>query len=282
MESLNALSPGRADGQEFPIEVSIFPRERNGKQFTAIIRDITERKMAEEAVNSLSGRLIEAQEEERRRIAREIHDDYNQRLAVIAVDLEELAANDLRLDVDAVERLHELWNRVSELVEDLHALSHRLHSSTLDNLGLVAGVSAFCEEFADQQRMQVVFVHQNVPHRISGDVSLCLFRIVQETLRNVKRHSGTDRAEVRLESTDETLHLSIVDHGVGFDPKEHSSRCGIGVRSMEERLRLLGGKLEIHSCIMGGTRIDARLPSRSLGSVRAKHKKSMDVSRCMI
>jgi len=259
--SLGALLAVRANGQEFPIEASISPGEANGrKQFTAIVRDITERKMVEEAVNSLSGRLIEAQEAERRRIAREIHDDYNQRLAVIAIDLEEMASNGRRLDIDAGKRLHGLWNRVTELGEDLHALSHRLHSSTLENLGLVAGVGAFCEEFAEQQGMQVVFVHEKVPHSISGDVSLCLFRIVQEALRNVKRHSGANRAEVRLESTGETLHLSVADHGTGFNPGERSHRCGIGIRSMEERLRLLGGKLEIHSSLMEGTRIDAWLP----------------------
>jgi PAS domain S-box-containing protein len=261
MGSLSALLAVRANGQEFPIEASISQGETNGrKQFTAIIRDITERKIVEEAVISLSGRLIEAQEEERRRIAREIHDDYNQRLAVIAIDLEELAANGARLDIDAGKRLHGLWNRVSELSEDLHALSHRLHSSTLENLGLIAGVRAFCEEFGEQQGMQVVFAHENVPHSISDDVSLCFFRIVQEALRNVKRHSGANRAEVRLESAGEMLHLSVVDHGAGFNPKERSRRSGIGIRSMEERLRLLGGKLEVQSCLMEGTRIDAWLP----------------------
>lgn len=265
MGSLDALLAVRANGQEFPIAASMSNGELNGrKQFTAILRDITDRKMVEEAVNSLSGRLIEAQEQERRRIAREIHDDYNQRLAVIAIDLEELAASTGRGDIHAGKRLHGLWNRVSELGEDLHALSHRLHSSTLETLGLVAGVRAFCEEFAEQQGMQVVFAHENVSHSISGDASLCLFRIVQEALRNVKRHSGANRAEVRLESTGEMLHLSVVDHGEGFNPKEPSRRCGIGIRSMEERLRLLEGKLEIHSSLMEGTRVDAWLPFRGV------------------
>jgi PAS domain S-box-containing protein len=222
--------------------------------------DITERKMAEEALTSLSGRLIEAQEEERRRIAREIHDDYNQRLAVLAIDLEELAENTAHPDPEVGPRLHELWNRVCELGVDLHVLSHRLHSSTLQNLGLVAGATAFCEEFTDQQQIEVDFTHDDVPTRISEDASLCLFRILQEGLRNVKKHSGADRAEVRLEVVGEKLHLSISDRGRGFDSKVHSSQGGIGLRSMEERLRLLGGNLQIHARPMEGTRIDAWLP----------------------
>ena len=222
--------------------------------------DITERKMAEEAFISLSGRLIEAQEEERARIAREIHDDYNQRLAVLAIDLVELEENIRNTDVEAGRRLHEHWNQVCALGADLHVLSHRLHSSTLENLGLVAGSRAFCEEFAGQQEIQVDFTYENVPAGISGDVALCLFRILQEGLRNVKKHSGADRAEVRLEVTGDKLHLSISDRGRGFDSKVHSSQSGIGLRSMEERLRPLGGNLQIHTRPMEGTRIEAWLP----------------------
>lgn len=222
--------------------------------------DVTERKLAEEALANLSGRLIDAQEQERKRIAREIHDDYNQRLAVVANELEGLAEQVAESPVEAARRLHTLWNNVSELGADLHSLSHRLHSSTLENLGLVAGTKAFCEEFADQQGMKVDFFHENVPRYIPPDLSLCLFRIVQEGLRNVKRHSGADRAEVRLEGFGETLHLSVVDRGRGFDVDRSFARHGIGIRSMEERLRSLGGQLEIHSRPAEGTTIEASLP----------------------
>jgi signal transduction histidine kinase len=261
MGALGALWAVRADEEEFPIEASISHVESYGRKlFTVIIRDITERKAAEEALTSLSGRLIEAQEEERHRIAREIHDDYNQRLAVLAIDLEELAESVGQPNVDARQRLHELWNCVSELGADLHALSHRLHSSTLESLGLVAGVRAFCEEFTDQQEVEVVFTHENVPRTLPGDVALCLFRIVQEALRNIKRHSGANQAEVRLEGSGDKLHLSVSDRGRGFDAKERSNQGGIGIRSMEDRLRLLGGHLQIHSQPGEGTRIDAWLP----------------------
>ena len=225
--------------------------------------DITDRKMVEEALASLSGRLIDVQEEERKRIARELHDDYNQRLAMLAIDLENLAENIGDSSGDAAQRLQEFFDRVSELGADLHSLSHSLHSSTLENLGLVAGVKAFCQEFAEQQQMQVHFAHENVPHAIPADVALCLFRITQEGLRNIKRHSGANRAEVRLEGVEEKLHLSVVDWGRGFDSNRRSPQSGIGIRSMEERLRSLGGRLEVHSQPMEGTRIDAWLPFKA-------------------
>jgi PAS domain S-box-containing protein len=224
--------------------------------------DITESKMVEEAWASLSGRLINAQEEERKRIAREIHDDYTQQLAVLSVDLEGLAEEVGDFPAGAAQRFHKIWNQISELGSDLHSLSHRLHSSTLESLGLVAGVKAFCEEFANQKELQVDFIHGDVPRGIPAEVELCLFRIAQEALRNVKRHSGAKRAEVRLEVSGEDLHLSVVDRGRGFDVNKLSTRNGIGLRSMEERLRSLGGHLEIYSRPTEGTRIDAWLPSR--------------------
>jgi signal transduction histidine kinase len=211
-------------------------------------------------MTALSARLIEAQEEERKRIARELHDDYNQRLAMTAIDLERLAENIGDSSPDAVDKLYELFNRVSEVGADLHSLSHSLHSSTLESLGLVAGVKGFCKEFAEQQGIQVDFAHENVPRGIPGDAALCMFRIAQEALRNVKKHSGAARAEVRLEWLSEKLHLSITDSGKGFDLTEPDSDRGIGVHSMEERLRVLGGRLEITSHPMQGTRVDAWLP----------------------
>lgn len=224
-----------------------------------MVVDITEHKIAEEALTSWSGRLMEAQDDERKRIAREIHDDYQQRLAMIAIALEETAET---CSGEACTRLRDLWDGVSELGADLHSLSHRLHSSTLERLGLVAGIKAFCEEFSDLQEIAVGFVHQNVPTGIPSSTALCLFRIVQEGLRNAKRHSGADKAEVRLELFGDDLQLTISDHGRGFDPHVASSDGGIGIRSMEERLRLLGGKMQIRSRPMQGTTVIASLPLR--------------------
>jgi len=225
-----------------------------------MVVDITERKAAEEELINLSRRLIDAQEEERKRIARDIHDDYNQRLAVMAIDLEDLAEHIASSPDGAGKRLHELWNRVSELGDDLHSLSHNLHSSTLESLGLVIGVKAFCQEFSDQQGIQVDFAHENVPRGIPGASALCLFRVVQEALRNVRRHSGANRAEVRLEGFGDKVWLSVTDRGQGYVVGKRTSRDGIGIRSMEERLRALGGQLDIHSQPSKGTRVEAWLP----------------------
>ena len=240
-----------------------FSRKGDAERMLGMGVDITERKMAEEALASLSGRLIDAQEEERKRIARELHDDYNQRLAMLAIDLERLAEDDPEDPIESNQFLLQLSNRASELGADLHSLSHSLHPSTLRILGLVAAMKAFCEEFEEQQEMQVDFGHENVPRDIPEDVELCAFRIAQEGLRNVKRHSGANRATVHLVWSDGRLHLAVSDQGRGFDSNKPPGEQGIGLRSMEERLRVLGGRLEIHSRPMEGTRIDAWLPLES-------------------
>ena len=208
----------------------------------------------------MSGRLIEAQDEERKRIAREIHDDYSQQIAMVAMDLEQLAENVGDSSGETSQKFHELFDRLSELGADLHSLSHRLHSSTLESLGLLAGVEAFCKEFAEQQGMQVDFVHENLPRGVQADAALCMFRITQEALRNIKRHSGANRAEVRLEQLEGRLHLSVSDCGRGFNSNRPPAERGIGIHSMEEGLRLLGGELQIQSRPMEGTRISASLP----------------------
>ena len=252
----------RHDGEYRWISGIGVPRFNTDGSFAGYIGsclDITERKTAEDALTKLNGRLIEAQEEERKRIAREIHDDYQQRLAMVAIELEEMAATSHTKNRG---RLRELWKNVIDLGTDLHSLSHSLHSSTLERLGLIAGVKAFCREFSEQQHIQVDFVHENVPSGIPDDVALCLFRITQEGLRNVKKHSGVDRTEVRLDYVDGKLCLSISDRGRGFDSNIRSTEAGIGIRSMEERLRPFGGKIEICSRSMQGTRIVAWLPFR--------------------
>lgn len=224
--------------------------------------DITMRKRAEREQENLSGRLINAQEQERSRLARELHDDFNQRLAILAIDLERAAHLIHSSPSKASERMLELWNRASEIGADLHSLSHSLHSSTLESLGLVLGVSAFCTEFAEQQGIQVDFAHEDIPRSIPPDVALCLFRIVQESLRNVKKHSGSSRAEVRLKGVDGEIQLSVSDNGAGFE-QHLPSRIGLGIRSMEERLRPIGGKLDIQSRPGAGTRIQVAVPVKA-------------------
>jgi signal transduction histidine kinase len=227
---------------------------------TAVVED---RKRAGEQLETLSGRLIEAQEEERKRIARDVHDDYSQRLAMLAIDVENLTEKVGDSSVETKQELLDFYQRISELGADMHSLSHQLHSSTLESLGLVAGVKVFCEEFAYTEHVQVDFVHENVPRSIPGDVALCLFRIVQEGLRNVKRHSGADKANIRIDWSGENLHLTVSDRGKGFASGTPPAGGGIGIWSMQERVRLIGGRFEIQSHPMQGTRIDAWLPFKS-------------------
>jgi signal transduction histidine kinase/ABC-type uncharacterized transport system substrate-binding protein len=244
----------------FSLSVSPLRTSEGGAVVT--YTDITLRKRAEREQEELSGRLINAQEQERSRLARELHDDFNQRLAILAIDLERAAQLIHSSPSKASERLLELWNRASEIGADLHSLSHSLHSSTLESLGLVLGVSAFCAEFAEQQGIQVDFAHEDIPRSIPPDVALCLFRIVQEGLRNVKKHSGSSRAEVRLKGVVGEIHLSVFDSGAGFE-QFRPFRMGLGIRSMEERLRLINGRLEIQSRPGAGTRIQVSVPLRA-------------------
>jgi signal transduction histidine kinase len=208
----------------------------------------------------LSGMLINAQEDERARLASELHDDFSQRLAMLSLGLETAAEMVPEPPAEANRLLHELVNSASELGADLHTLSHRLHSSTLEQLGLAEGVAAFCKEFTAQRGIQVVFSHKDVPRSVPPDISLCLFRIVQEGLRNVQKHSGAAHAQVRIETMDDTLHLSISDDGAGYDVNDGAGRQGLGLRSMQERVRLVGGRFEIHSKTRKGTRIDVWAP----------------------
>jgi signal transduction histidine kinase len=248
------------------IMTSVMPLEMKAGGLVITHTEITDRKQAEEERLELSGRLIDMQEKERSRLARELHDDFNQRLAVLAIDLERAAQTIDDSPVVARQRLHELWSRASEIGTDLHSLSHRLHSSTLESLGLVLGVSSLCAEFEEQQGIQVDFTHKNIARSVSPDIALCLFRVAQEGLRNVKRHSGASRAEIRLEAAEQEISLSISDAGTGFDSRTSRARDGLGIRSMQERLRLLGGRFEISSQPGEGTMIHVSIPLRATAS----------------
>jgi signal transduction histidine kinase len=214
-------------------------------------------KRAKDRQLRLTGMLITAQEKERSRLASEIHDDFSQRLALLALGLENAEEAIGTSPAEAVQQMHNLLNSASEIGADLHTLSHRLHSSTLEALGLVPGVSALCKEFAIQQDIEVDFLSDNVPRSVRPDVALCIFRVVQEGLRNSKKHSGVAKAQVRLRGVTDKLLVSVSDEGMGFDMRELGKKEGLGVRSMKERLYLLGGRFEIHSEPGKGTRIEA-------------------------
>jgi signal transduction histidine kinase len=219
-------------------------------------------KLAEKKRLQLGGMLISAQEKERSRLASELHDDFSQRLALLAYGLENVAEAIPASAEEANRRLQNLAHTASEIGADLHTLSHRLHSSTLENLGLVPGVAALCKEFTAQQGIAVDFRHEDIPRTVQPEVALCLFRIVQEGLRNLRKHSGAQMALVRLDKRGDDLHVVVGDKGIGFDVKELRERNGLGIRSMEERAQMLGGRFKIHSELGKGTRVEAWIPLR--------------------
>ena len=222
--------------------------------------DITERKLAEEALSGVSGRLIEAHEEERSWIARELHDDFNQRVALLATILERVK-QDLPAEEEAARRgVEEAAQHVTELGSDIQALSHRLHSSKLEFLGLVAAVGGFCREFSNRQNVVIDFHSENIPEALPKEISLCLFRILQEALQNSLKHSGERRFEVTLKCTNNEIELTVHDSGVGFDPEKIITGQGLGLTSMKERLKLVDGQLSIDSRPQEGTTIQARVP----------------------
>ena len=217
-------------------------------------------KLAKEKERRLSSELINAEEQERRRIASELHDDFSQRLAVLSLGLENVDEATPASLPDVHKRLHELVRSTSELSTDLHTLSHELHSSTLESLGLVPAVAALCKEFSANQGIKVNFTSTEVPRSVFPDTALCVFRIVQEGLRNLKKHSGAEVAKVDLKMIGEKLEITVRDEGYGFDLQGLNKNEGLGIRSMKERARSLDGKFEIHSESGKGTTLKAYLP----------------------
>ncbi len=249
------------DDRDLPVEISLSPVQiTEGEFVTVIIRDITERKKVEESLHRLSARLITAQEEERSRIARELHDDFNQRLAVLAMDLERLHDGPVNSQECSAGVLESLLQRTKELSSDIHLLSHQLHPSVLQHLGLVAAVRSFCKEISEKHDVHIEIAHHEVPRSLPNDVALCLYRIVQEALRNVIKHSGAESARVEITRTASELKLQISDNGIGFAPESDRTRRGLGLFSMRERLHQVDGTISFMRIEPTGSRIEARIP----------------------
>jgi PAS domain S-box-containing protein len=239
------------------------PRYTPGGEFTGYIGscvDITDRILAERGVADLSGRLISAQEDERSRISRELHDDFSQRLALLAIQIGQASQSLPDAEKVLSKSLHAMWERTTELAADIHKMSHQLHSSKLQHLGLLPAAKSLCEEIGKQHRIQIEFLHRDMPEEISPDMALCFFRIVQEALNNIVKHSGATQAHVAFVATPSLIRLRIVDAGAGFDPTSMAARGGLGLASMRERLRLLGGTIALQSSPMEGTEIVAEVP----------------------
>ena len=222
--------------------------------------DVTERKKGEEALATVRGRLIEAQEKERRRIARELHDDICQRLALLAVEANDLVNVSTNSPALVRDKGESFFKRATEILGDVESLSHRLHSSKLETLGIVAAMRGFCEEFGEQQKVEIRFVHSDVPDALSQDMAVCLFRILQEALLNAVRHSGVRHFGAQLRGLAGEVELTIRDSGIGFDPEAAESKRGLGIVSMRERVGLVSGKMSIMSKPNLGTEIRVRVP----------------------
>ena len=220
--------------------------------------DITESKENETALRNLTGRLINAQEEERRRVARELHDDLNQRMALLSIALGQLTR--ITEPADLGRRLKKVQNQAREISSDIHRLSYKLHPSKLDYLGLAPAVKSLCQEISALGDLEVDFQQTDLPEDLPKDVTLCIFRIAQEALRNCAKHSGAGSAQVTLESCPEGIRLKVSDRGSGFDVESEAMKKGLGFTSMRERLRIVGGKMDVRSQPMHGTVIEVSVP----------------------
>jgi PAS domain S-box-containing protein len=223
--------------------------------------DITERKLAEESLATIGRRLIEAHEAERTWIGRELHDDINQRLALLAIALDRWSHDASTNEV--TELVRHTRARITEIAQDVQALSHRLHSSKLDYLGLATAAKSFCRELSEKTKVEIGFEYAGIPHTLSKEVSLCLFRVLQEALLNAVKHSGARSFTVDLQGTEESIELTVADFGAGFQEQEACTRHGLGLISMRERLQLVHGELTVKTQPGAGTRIRARVPLKT-------------------
>ena len=255
----------RPDGSVVWLEKSalaFFDEQGKMLRMIGMVADITQRKLAEEALAGVGRRLFDAQEQERTRIARELHDDFAQRLALVAVELDQLH-QELPSPPEIRSRMRELQRQTSAIATDIQTLSHELHSANLEYLGIAAAMRGFCKEFGKQQKAEIDFKTHDLPSPLSPDISLCLFRVLQEALHNWAKHSGVRHVEVELSGTSDEIHLMVNDSGVGFDSEAVKASGGLGLISMEERVKLLKGTFSVESEPEGGTTIHARVPLSS-------------------
>jgi PAS domain S-box-containing protein len=245
--------------------ISNFPIEGSGgvDRVACILQDITERKRAEEALSGMSRTVIEAEERERNRLARDLHEDIGQRLALLAIGIEELK-NDLPLQtVQLLDRLDPVWKQTLEILNDVKASAHELYSPRLEYLGIASVIKSFCEEFAERKKVEIDFRSHSLPSVVPLDVSVCLFRVLQEALHNAVNHSGVKKFEVQLWGASDEIYLKVNDSGAGFDLEAARKGRGLGLIRIEQRLKLVKGTLSIDSQPKRGTTVHGRVPLSS-------------------
>jgi PAS domain S-box-containing protein len=218
-------------------------------------------------LESLTGKLIDAQEQECRRIARELHDDFNQRLAALAVELETLERTPDAFPEPVVQQLTAVRDHVGQLSDDLHDLAYRLHPSLLEHVGLEVAARDHVTEFTKRTGLPVTLTAREVPGTLSPEVATNLFRVMQESLQNVLKHARATEVTVKLSGSSKGIGLSVRDNGQGFDLECTGVRVqGLGLVSMQERMRLMGGFLRIHSLPTDGTKVCAWIPRAQEGA----------------
>jgi PAS domain S-box-containing protein len=225
--------------------------------------DITHHKQMEAALRDASRKLVESQEQERTRIGRELHDDISQRLAMLTVEVDHLNENFPASASERRERLDRIRQRLVDISSGVHLVSQQLYSPNLELIGLAAAMRTFCRDFADGQDVEVRFEAGKINQAPAPDVSLCLLRVLQEALHNAAKHSRVRRFDVTLACANNGLNLRVSDRGVGFDLESAMKSGGVGLSSMQERVRMINGTISIDSTPLGGTTIRVRAPLTS-------------------
>jgi len=246
----------RRTGEAFALDVNAFAMETGDRKMWAMVaHDVRRRKRDQERLQALTAQLLNVQEDERRRVARELHDDITQKLAMMGIELGLIHREMIDVNRAGEHRLAGVHEQVMQLSEDVRQLSHQLHPSVLEHSGLGPALEAFCREIAKQTGIAVTVTLRDVPHALPRPVGTGLYRIAQEALRNVAKHSGASAASVTLSYEAGMLRLAIIDDGKGFDVSLQDANPGIGMVSMRERTRLIDGRLAIESEPGEGTRL---------------------------
>ena len=251
--------------------ISNFPIEGPGgiDRVACILQDITERKRAEEALSYMNRRVIEAEERERNRIATGLHEDVGQRLALLAIAIDQLKNSLPNRTADLLDSMDAVWKQTLEISADVKASAHELYSPRLEYLGVAAVMRIFCEEFGERKKVKIDFRNHGLPSLVQPEVSICLFRVLQEALHNGVKHSGVEMFRVKV-WTDDAIHLTVSDSGASFDVEAARRGRGLGLTRMEQRVKLVEGKFSIDSQPEKGTTVHASVPLRSgSDSVRA-------------
>jgi PAS domain S-box-containing protein len=247
-----------------------YARNGNPERMLGVSLDITERKLVEKALSCMNRRVIEAEERERDRIARDLHENVGQRLALLAIAIEQLK-NDLpHQAVELLGSMDGIWRKTLEILTDVKASAHELYSPRLEYLGIATVMKAFCEEFGERKKVQIAFRSHGFASPVLPDVSICLFRVLQEALHNGVMHSGVQKFSVQLWGEPDEIHLRVSDSGVGFDIDAARSGRGLGLVRIEQRVKLVDGSSSIESKPEKGTTVEVSVPLRSgHGSIRA-------------